>query len=69
MPKTRQVATRVLNQIKSTINPAMLEESYIKLGRIKHPGFKEVVVYPKYARFYKQGAKEEFSWQVAYPSP
>lgn len=62
-------ANRVLNLIKSSINPTQLEDSYIKLGRIKNPYMKEVVVYPKYARFYPAGVKEEFSWQVAYPLP
>lgn len=60
-------ANRVLGQIESVIEPAMLKNSYRKLGKIRGEGFKETTVYPKYARYYPQGAKEKFAWQVGYP--
>lgn len=67
--RNQNEASRVLNLIQQSIDPSKLEDSYPKLGRIKNPHLKEVEVYPKSARFYPEGVKEKFAWQVAYPPP
>lgn len=64
--KNQTEATRVLNQIKLTIDSTFLENSYIKLGRIQNENMKEIRVYPKFGRFYDKGVKENFKWQTGY---
>lgn len=64
--KNQNEAIRVINQIKQTIDPDYLTNSYVKLGRIQHEFIKEIRVYPKFGRFYDKGIKEGFKWQTGY---
>jgi len=48
-------ARRVLEEIKSSINWTMSQNSFIRTGEISGNGFKNVTIYPKYATFWTKG--------------
>ena len=65
--RTQFECFRVLNDIKEWIDPAMLEGAQEKYDYFPSMDNKQVTVYPKYAKYWPHGAKEnKAEWTTLY---